>query len=73
MTERWAEIIKCMTPEELDCFLYDAYNLGMFHQKGPFYPSDEESKREFLEGVAEMMATFIINHAEKIKYIYKKI
>lgn len=72
MTERWSEIIKCFTPDELDIFLHDANNLGVYSTTDQFYASDE-IKKEYLETVAGFIAIFVANHAEKIKRLHKVV
>jgi len=72
MLKRSAEILTFFTPEDLDCFLYDAYNLGIFYKEDVFYPKDGEMKRELLERISEAISVFILNHGDKIKKISKK-
>ena len=73
MSENWSKIIKCFTPDELDVFLYDAYNIGNLWTENHLIDADDEEKKEYLERIGAMTAVFVANHAEKIKKIYKKI
>lgn len=72
LSEKWSEIIKCFTPDELDMFLHDANEMGAYFSSENFYAS-EELKKEYLEKVAEMIEIFVANHAGKIKDIKRKI
>lgn len=73
MEKNASEILKCFSPQELESFLKDAYNIGVFYKEEIFYSEDIEGKKDFLKNLAHKLSVFIANHDSKIMKVRKKI